>query len=281
VSARVEAPQRDAAPISDAYLSAHLIREPPHGWARIWRGFETFADLFFVQFSTIRTGWQWIFLTSSALPLGILLFMSFIVPHSHRGTVLYFISGNVVVALMLNPLFMLSGQLSWARQSHAFDFYAGLPLSRTALIIAGISVTVMFTIPGMILLLIVGMQVFHLWVFPNLLIILIMLLAPTALSGVGALIGVLAPNQQISGVTANLMMLIIMFLSPIFAPAARLPAFLQMTSRLLPTTYAAEALRQTLNGRITGRFALDLAVLALYSLVTIYIVTTKLDWRSR
>src|SRR5947209_815548 len=198
------------------YASAHLIREPPSGWRRLRRALETFGDLFFIQFSTVRSAWQWLFIPSSALPLGILLFVSFVMPHPDRTTELYFISGNVVVALMLNPLFMLSGQLSWARQSKAFDFYAGLPISRAALIVAGIFVAVFFTIPGMILLLVLGMLIFHLWVMPNMLIILVMLLSPTALSGLGAIIGLLAPNQNVAGVSANLMTLIVMFLSPIF-----------------------------------------------------------------
>lgn len=263
------------------YASAHLIREPPAGWARVRRAIETFADLFFIQFSTVRSAWQWLFIFSSAFPLGILLFISFVLPKANDTTVLYVISGNVVVALMLNPLFMLSGQLSWARQSKAFDFYAGLPISRSALIIAGIFVAVMFTIPGMILLLVLGMLIFHLWVIPSPLIFFVFVLAPTALAGVGALIGILAPNQNVSGVTANLVLLVVMFLSPILAPASKLPGIFRITSRLLPTTYAADALRQTMSSRLTPVFLLDLAVLALFSVGTIYLVTTRLDWRSR
>jgi ABC-2 type transport system permease protein len=265
----------------ETFVSARLIREPPRGWGRVRRAIETFGDLVFIQFSTVRTGWQWIFLTSSAIPLGILFFMSFVAPKSQHSLVLYFITGNVVVALMLNPLFMLSGQLSWARQSKAFDFYAGLPISRAALIIAGIAVSVLFTIPGTVLLLILGMMFFHLWVLPSPLIVLVMLLSPTALSGIGAMIGVLAPSQQVAGVTANLFLLVVMFLSPIFTPASTLPAVLQITSKLLPTTYSADALRQTLSGRLTGAFALDLLILLVFSVGTIYLVTERLDWRSR
>lgn len=263
------------------FVSARLIREPPTGWARLRRAIETFADLFFIQFSTVRTGWQWIFLTSSAIPLGILFFMSFVTGQRGHGIVLYFISGNVVVALMLNPLFMLAGQFSWARQSHAFDFYAGLPISRAALILAGITVSVIFTIPGMVALLVLGMMIFHLWVLPSPLIIFLMLLSPTAISGIGAMIGVLAANQQVAGVVANMFMLMVMFLSPIYTPASRLPSVLQFTSKLLPTTYAADGLREILAGRITGTFALDIAVLFAFSVGTIYLVTTRLDWRSR
>jgi ABC-2 type transport system permease protein len=229
----------------------------------------------------VRTAWQWIFLVSAVMPMGLLFFLSFLARTAHHDTLLYYISGNVVVALMLNPLFMLSGQLSWAKQSKAFDFYAGLPISRTVLILAAISVSVMFTVPGMVALLVVGMSVFHLWIVPNPLIVVVMILSPLALSGLGAMNGVLAPNQQVAGVIANVLMVTVMFLSPVFVPLSRLPGVLQVTARVLPPTYAADALRATLSGHPGPGFVLDVGVLAAFSLASLFLVTTRLDWRSR
>jgi ABC-2 type transport system permease protein len=242
---------------------------------------DTFGDLFLIQFSNVRTAWQWIFLVSAVMPLGLLFFLSFLARTARPAALLYYITGNVVVALMLNPLFMMSGQLSWAKQSKAFDFYAGLPISRVTLILAAISVSVMFTIPGMVVLLVVGMAVFHLWIVPSPLIVLIMVLSPLALSGLGAAVGILSPNQQVAGVIANVFMVLVMFLSPVFVPLARLPGLLQVTARLLPPTYAADGLRQTLSGRLDAAFLLDIGVLAGFSLLSLYLVTSRLDWRSR
>lgn len=253
----------------------------PGRFARIVRAADTFGDLFLIQFSSVRTAWQWIFLVSAVMPLGLLFFLSFLAQSARHATLLYYITGNVVVALMLNPLFMLSGQLSWAKQSKAFDFYAGLPISRVALIFAAISVSVMFTIPGMVVLLMVGMALFHLWIVPSPLIVVVMVLSPLALSGLGATVGITAPNQQVAGVIANVFMVMVMFLSPVFVPLSRLPGVLQVTSRLLPPTYAADALRQTLSGNLNRAVFLDLAVLAAFSIVSLYVVTARLDWRSR
>lgn len=262
--------------------TAHTLEVAvPARRTRLRRTLGTFTDLFLIQFSSVRSGWQWIFLVSATLPLGLLFFLSVVASGAHRGMLLYFISGNVVVSLMLNPLFMLSGQLAWARQSKAFDFYAGLPISRTMLILAAISVSVLFTVPGTLLMLILGMALFHLWIVPSPLIALIVLLSPTALSGLGALIGVLAPNQQVAGVIGNMTMVVVMFLSPIYTPLSRLPGLFQITSRLLPPTYAADGLRQTLSGKIGTSFWLDALILALFSLASIYLVTERLDWRSR
>ena len=102
-----------------------------------------------------------------------------------------------------------------------------------------------------------------------------------ALSGLGALIGVLAPNQQVAGVITNLALVVVMFLSPVLAPASALPGVLQLTARLLPPTYAADALRQTLAGQVNAGVGLDLAVLLAFTVGSLYLVSAKLDWRLR
>jgi ABC-2 type transport system permease protein len=164
------------------------------------------------------------------------MFLKFVVPSGHPATLLYYVTGNVVLSLSLNPLFMLAGQLSWARQSKAFDFYAGLPISRSALILACVAISVLFTLPGMIVLLGLAMVVFHLSFVPSPLAAVVLLVSPIALSGLGSLIGVLAPSNQVAGVITNLTAVGIMFLSPIFTPASRLPGVLQVTSYLFPPT---------------------------------------------
>jgi ABC-2 type transport system permease protein len=257
------------------------VRLPPAGWARITRAAGTFGDLFYIQFAAIRTGWQWFFLVSSVIPLGLLFFLKFAAPTTQTSTMLYYITGNAVVALMFNALGMLSGQLSSARQNKTFDFYAGLPVSRTVLILAAVAVAVLFAIPGMILLLVLGILIFHVTVAPSILVLPVLVLSPPALAGLGALIGVLAPNQQVSAVITNLALVAVMFLSPVLVPASALPSVLQLTARLLPPTYAADALRQTIAGHVNAGVGLDLAFLLAFTVGSLYLVTGKLDWRLR
>ena len=258
-----------------------VVRQPPTGWARVRRAADSFGDLFYIQFAAIRTGWQWFFLMSSVIPLGLLTFLKFVATTANTTTVLYYISGNVVISLMFNALGMLSGQLSWARQNKTFDFYAGLPVSRTVLILAAVAVSVLFSLPGMVVLTLLGMWIFHLALTPSPLVVVVLLLAPMALSGLGAVIGVLAPNQQVANVLSNLALVVVMFLSPVLVRASALPGILQITARVLPPTYAVDALRQTLAGRVTVGVGLDLLVLLAFTVGSLYVVTTKLDWRSR
>jgi ABC-2 type transport system permease protein len=134
----------------------------------------------------------------------------------------------------------------WARQNKTFDFYD-----------------------------------FHLALTPSPLVVVVLLLAPMALSGLGAVIGVLAPNQQVANVLSNLALVVVMFLSPVLVRASALPGILQIAAHVLPPTYATDALRQTLAGRVTMGVGVDLLVLLAFTIGSLYVVTTKLDWRSR
>ncbi|HWE62950.1 MAG TPA: ABC transporter permease [Chloroflexota bacterium] len=287
MSSRLAAPATPGPALPTTGVQSQMAALPPRAYmpasrrVRLRRTLVTFGDLFTIQFASVRTAWQWFFLVSSVIPLGLLFFLHSVAMTRNTATILYYITGNVIISLMLNSLAMLAGQLSWAKQSNTFDFYAGLPVSRAALILAIVAIAVLFAIPGMILLLILGGLIFVLPLSINPLVVLVLLLTPLALSGLGALIGVLAPSQQVANVVTNLSLVVVMFLSPVLAPAAALPGVLRVTSWLLPPTYAAEALRITLAGTVNAVVWRDLAILILFSVASLYLVTSKLDWRSR
>ena len=248
---------------------------------RLRHDLETFGDLFFIQFAAVRTGWQWYFLVSSIIPLGTLFFISVVSPSAKGSDALYYVTGNAVVALVFSTMGMLSGQLAYFKQNKLFDFYAGLPVSRAGVMLATVAVSALFAIPGMILLLILGALLFHIGFSPNVLIVLVMLLAPLTMSGIGAMIGVLSPNQQVAGVITNLALVVVMFLSPVLVPASALPGMLRVTGVILPPSYAADALRRTLLGQLNSSLLLDIAFMILFAAGSIYLVTARLDWRSR
>ncbi len=50
---------------------------------------------------------------------------------------------------------------------------------------------------------------------------------------------------------------------------------------LSPATYAASALRQTLLGPLTGEIVIDLALLAAFGIVSLWVVGRRMDWRQK
>jgi hypothetical protein len=55
----------------------------------------------------------------------------------------------------------------------------------------------------------------------------------------------------------------------------------QVTSRLLPVSYAVGALRRLLVGTVDAVVLLDLAILAAFAAVALAVAAGRLDWRRR
>jgi ABC-2 type transport system permease protein len=95
------------------------------------------------------------------------------------------------------------------------------------------------------------------------------------------LIGVSVRNYQEGGAFTLLLTLVLTAIGPVVAPPERLPAFMLLLGRFSPATYAADALRQTLLGPVTGGLLLDLTMLAGFTVLLFGLTLRKMDWRQR
>ncbi len=102
-----------------------------------------------------------------------------------------------------------------------------------------------------------------------------MLLGAAAFSATGALVSVAVSEVFEAQTLANALRFPMMFLGGVFVPLAEMPGWLQVVARLLPLTYAIEALEIALHGGSPGRAALDLLVLAGYTAV-LFLLSTRL-----
>ncbi len=79
---------------------------------------------------------------------------------------------------------------------------------------------------------------------------------------------------------ANIVTIVIGFLSPLFIPLYKFPLPLRILSQTLPLTYAADAFRFVLSGQIGAGLIVDVCVLFAYTVASIFLVQIKLDWRA-
>ncbi len=94
------------------------------------------------------------------------------------------------------------------------------------------------------------------------LLILALLLSAAAFSALGAFVSVAVKEVFEAQTLANFIRFPMMFLGGVFVPVDSLPFGLQVVARLLPLTYAVEALRAALFGSAPTQAALDLLALA-------------------
>ena len=99
------------------------------------------------------------------------------------------------------------------------------------------------------------------------LLIATLVLAAAAFSAMGVLVSVSVKEVFEAQTLANMFRFPMMFLGGVFVPVASLPLALRIAARLMPLTYAVEALRAALDGGAAGPALLDLAVLALFTSV--------------
>ena len=97
------------------------------------------------------------------------------------------------------------------------------------------------------------------------LLLLALLLSAAAFSALGALVSVAVEEVFEAQTLANFIRFPMIFLGGVFIPVASLPLGLRIVARLLPLTYAVEALRAALTGGTLSGAALDLLVLALFA----------------
>lgn len=99
------------------------------------------------------------------------------------------------------------------------------------------------------------------------LLILALLLAAAAFSALGAFVSVAVREVFEAQTLANFIRFPMMFLGGVFVPLAAMPGWLQVVARLLPLTYAVEALQAAFAGPSWSTAGLDLGALAAFAAV--------------
>jgi ABC-2 type transport system permease protein len=83
-----------------------------------------------------------------------------------------------------------------------------------------------------------GLPLANVWVIAP-----VVVAAGISLAGLGALLGLVAPSQEIATVAGQLGMSLVMFLG--LVPAHRLPGIVQAVRAIVPSTYAVDAFAES------------------------------------
>jgi len=214
-------------------------------------------------------------LTTYLFPLVMLLFTRLLLPEDIvPGPRL--VAGSMVFALVSSAVGGLVGCLSWWRFGHKQDLFVTAPVRKASyaggLVAFFCLQATISTLPIVLAALLLGIDI-HLGPYLPVVIVL----TSTSLAGMGLLIGTWAPNWEIASTVNNVVGFLLLFISPVYFPISRLPAWLQWPAHLSPYGYAANALTATLSG--TGGFADDVAILATISVFGLLVGGIGMRWR--
>jgi ABC-2 type transport system permease protein len=236
-------------------------------------------DLTLIQLSNWRWSWRSLVISSIVTPLLGIIALGVFARDSGAQALGYILTGNLVMALVFGTLSKVANTFAYIRARGMLHYFATLPIQSSSLVLATTVAFFLLSLPSTLVTLAIGALYLKIQVRPNLLLLLVLPLAASSLSGIGAVIGVRARDPEEANAISTLMALGLIGIGPVLAPPERLPDFLVWMGVFSPATYAASALRQTLIGPLTNRIWIDLAVLAIFSLATLWWVGRNMNWR--
>jgi ABC-2 type transport system permease protein len=236
-------------------------------------------DLTLLQLTNWRWSWRSTLITSVVAPtistLGLGLFAG-----NDAEALGYILTGNIVMSLLFGTVGHVSSNFGYMRVVGTLDYLATLPLHRTALILATVFAFMVLSLPPVLVTVLLGTLVLNIQLAVHPVILLVLPLISVALSGLGALIGILARTPEAVSSLSTLTTFVLLALGPVMVPASRLPGAINTISLLSPATYAASALRQVVLAMPDHiPLVVDIAVLMALAIALLWLAGRRMDWR--
>lgn len=248
-----------------------------HSFSHTIRQYVTVLKILLAEY---RTSWIFHVFFGMLLPIGFIFFLKTASGEMTQERAIFLLGGNMAMSISFGPTSLLLIKIGWWQQSKEFHYWAALPLPKLTLVLALVTVALVLALPGLAGVYLFGSLVLGLPFAGSLALIPVVLLSALSLVGFGALVGSYVRDGQTANIVANMLIIIVGFLSPTMIPAKSLPAPLRYLSFLIPTTYAADAFRAVLNGRLGTNFVIDMVVLSIVAIGFLFLVHRKVDWRS-
>jgi ABC-2 type transport system permease protein len=201
--------------------------------------------------------------------LGLVLGFGYVIPDISETTALFLVTGAATQMVVTVALVMLPQVISQMRYGKILDYFMALPMNREAFFAAYVLYSLAVTLPGIVFALAVGAWHYDFSLDIEPLVVVAVPLIVVALAGFGIAVGTLSPHPQLTNTITNLIIFYVLFFSPVIAPASQLPGWLQGAGDVLPTTYAADAVRATTSDLPGTNLGQSFAVLGAYAVVSL------------
>jgi len=190
---------------------------------------------------------------------------------------LRFLAGSIVFSLSLTSISWLGYLLLENRFTGRLKLFATLPLAPSSYVFGVLVFAVAQAAAGTSALLVVG-RILGLPLHPNFaLLVTVIVLTILCLSGLGVIIASRARSFSEGALLTDTFGAGLIFLAPVYYDPEMLPATLRVFSQMLPTAFAAHAVRTTLaGGHEVGR---DLLALGLMAFATLALGFRLMKWR--
>lgn len=212
------------------------------------------------------------------LSVGIVIGFAFLLPSIDPATALYLSTGAPTLGLITIGMVMAPQLVAQAKTEGTFAYNQTLPVPRTAVLGADVTIWLLAGAPGLLLGLLVAVLRFDLTLRVSWLVVPAVLLVALTATTVGFAIAY-AAAPPVTNMVSQLIVFIALMFSPINFPADRLPEWLQEIHLVLPFEAMAQVVRDTLTVPPGGVALLPFGVLAVWCAaglaVTVRVMTRR------
>jgi ABC-2 type transport system permease protein len=191
----------------------------------------------------------------------------------------YLIPGLIGFSILTSPMFSLVNISSEYKKTKLFKQLSLTPLTKMEWLISKVIWYIVLTIAGFLLMVGVGVFAFGAHVTLSLWLIPFLVLGPMLFAALGMLVGTVTKSPETAGVIGNIVTFPMMFLAGTFFPITSMPAYLQSFAHVLPLFYVTEGLNNVMVYNNIPNAVIDIAVLAIITIVIFVLAVKLFKWR--
>ncbi len=221
-------------------------------------------------------------LFSMVIPSGVLVMIALMPINITKEVAIIYISGNIMTSISNLCITTLAQLLIGIRMRNGFEHLATLPISNYSPIIGTIMSAAISTFPALIIMPLVGMLLFNITIKISVWLVLVVCMCIVIMSGIGSIIGTFSEKYQTSYTLSMVAMFFVMFGTPVYYSMDSLPFVVQVFQRMLPFSYALEAIRLLMvDGSLTETVIIDILVLTLFMMLSLLFTKKFFTWKKR
>lgn len=178
--------------------------------------------------------------------------------------------------------------------AHEGGLAGALPINREAYLLSQLTAVAVIGIPSAAGTIAFGAWYYDLSLSLSPLVLLVVPLAILSLAGVGVMIAMLSPFEQLTNAITQLVIFYVLLFAPVLMPAAQLPWLLRRTADFMPPTYVADAVRATVTSLPGTNLVKSVLVMAIFGVASTAVssitvrhrgccqgASCERDWRTR
>jgi len=192
----------------------------------------------------------------------------------------FFIPGIIAMTTMTTTIFWMVSLQTRYKQNGIFKKLITTPLTRFEWLAAQILWQLVVVFISVFVIMLVGIFIFNVRMTLDIVSILIIIFSSAMFSSMGMIIARFVKDEETAGSAANAITFPMMFLSGLFFQIEFMPVYLQRVADVLPLTYVANGLRDSMvYGNMSGAIY-NLAVVAVVSIAFFIVGVLVSTWKT-